>query len=117
MKRNMTLQMPQQFLVLCELLEINPKLVLQEFINNLSLEVQSSGSDERQMAIDYFIRCGYGMPRPYNFEQVQLMFEQLDALRFQWPGNDPIKNTEYTHYRKKFIAGWRKDWKNKRSIG
>lgn len=45
-------------------------------------EVNSGGSDERNMATSYFIRCGYGMHR-YTNEHVEQKFDGLNWLR--WP--------------------------------
>lgn len=70
MEQQITLNIPEQLRRLCELLDTTPQAVLQTFINDVSLEVNSSGSDERQQAVSYFIRCGYGMHR-YDFEQVE----------------------------------------------
>lgn len=58
MKRTITLEIPKQLELICELLETTPEQVLQAFINDVSLEVNSSGSDERRMAVEYFMRCG-----------------------------------------------------------
>ena len=110
MKRKISLQIPLQFTQLCDLLETTPQQVLQDFLLNLSQEVISSGSDERNMAIEYFMRCGYGMP-PYDFEQVQDMFGELDSLRWMWPGNDPAKQAPYRAYRRKYLREWYRDWK------
>lgn len=61
MKQQITLEIPKQLEMLCELLQTTPQQVLQVFINDVSLEVNSSGSDEKEQAVSYFMRCGYGM--------------------------------------------------------
>lgn len=67
MKQTIELNIPQQLQMLCELLETTPQKVLQSFIDDVSLEAGSNGSDERRMAVEYFMRVGYGMHR-YDFE-------------------------------------------------
>ena len=52
MKQTITLEIPKQLELICELLETTPQQVIQSFINDVSLEVGSSGSDERRMAVE-----------------------------------------------------------------
>ena len=87
MKQTITLDVPKQLELICQLLETTPQKVLQNFIDDVSLEVNSSGGDERRMAVEYFMRASYGMHR-YGFDQVEQMFDGLNWLRWQWPGND-----------------------------
>ncbi len=56
MKQTITVEVPKQLALICELLEVTPQAVLQNFIDDVSLEVNSSGSDERRMAVEYFMR-------------------------------------------------------------
>jgi len=114
MKQTIELKIPQQLQMLCELLETTPQAVLQAFINDVSLEVNSSGSDERSEATGYFMRCGYGMHR-YEFDQVEQMFDGLNWLRWQWHGNDEEKKKQYQQQRKTFLKQWFKEWKVKES--
>ena len=113
MKQSIELQIPGQLAMLCELLEITPQQLLQGFINDLSLEVHySNGSDERRMAGEYFMRVGYGMHR-YSFDQVEQMFEGLNWLRLQWPGNDKEKEKQYLQRRKGYLKQWFQGWESK----
>ena len=112
MKQQITLEIPKQLALICQLLEIAPQQVLQSFIDDVSLEVNSSGSDERRMAVEYFMRIGYGMHR-YEFDQVEQMFDGLNWLRCQWPGNDEEKEKQYQQQRKTFLKQWFKEWKAK----
>lgn len=68
--------------MLCELFETTPQQVLQVFINDVGLEVNSSGSDEMEQAVYYFMRCSYGMHR-YDFEEVEQIFDDLNWHRRQ----------------------------------
>jgi hypothetical protein len=114
MKQTITLEIPKQLELICQLLEITPQQVLQNFIDDVSLEVNSSGGDERRMAVEYFMRVGYGMHR-YEFDQVEQMFDGLNWLRCQWPGNDAEKEKQYLQERRKFLKQWFKEWKAKES--
>ncbi len=111
MKQTMELQIPRQLALLCDLLEITPQQVLQGFINDLSQEVHASnGSDERNMAAAYFLRVGYGT-HCYEWEQISQMFEELDLLRWQWPGNDPEKEKQYRQQCRTYLKRWHQQWK------
>jgi len=109
MKQTIELQIPKQLEMLCELLETTPQQVLQGFINDVSLEVGSSGSDERRMAVEYFMRCCYGYHR-YEYEQIESMFDGLNWLRWQ---QYEKKNKAFTNLRYSFLKQWFKKWKAK----
>lgn len=102
MKQTITLEIPKQLQMLCELLETTPQQVLQSFINDVSLEVNSSGSDERRMAVEHFMRVGYGMHR-YGFEEVEQMFDGLNWLRWQ---QYEKKGKAFKALRKQFLKEW-----------
>lgn len=109
MKRPINLEIPKQLELICELLETSPQQVLQSFINDLSLEVESSGSDERRMAVEYFMRVGYGMHR-YEFEEVEQMFDGLNWLRFQ---QYEKKGKAFKTLQRQFLKEWFSEWKAK----
>ena len=69
-KNRITLQLPPEFIELCEADGVPPETVLRGFIGDLSGIVNwaanpradgynSNGSDEREMAMDYYRRVGY----------------------------------------------------------
>ena len=109
MKQQITLEIPKQLEMLCELLETTPQQVLQSFINDVSLEVGSSGSDEREQAVSYFMRVGYGMHR-YEFEEVEQMFDGLNWLRWQ---QYEKKGKAFKALQQQFLKGWFSEWKVK----
>ncbi|MBA2746947.1 MAG: hypothetical protein H0U44_12040 [Flavisolibacter sp.] len=109
MKQTITLDVPKQLALICELLETTPQAVLQAFINDVSLEVNSSGSDERSQATSYFMRCGYGMHR-YEFEEVEQMFDGLNWLRLQ---QYEKKGAAFKALQKQFLKEWFSEWKAK----
>ena len=66
----LTLQLPPEFIALCEQDGVTPELVLTGFIADLCQIMNwqsepredgysSNGSDERRMALDYYCRVGY----------------------------------------------------------
>jgi len=59
----MTLELPEEFLDLCEDVKTSPATILRGFIADLcnlrSGEYNTNGSDERDLAEQYFARCGY----------------------------------------------------------
>ena len=112
MKQTIELQIPKQLQMLCELLATTPQAVLQTFINDVSLEVNSSGSDEREQAVSYFMRCGYGMHR-YEFEEVEQMFDGLNWLRWQ---QYEKKGKAFANLRYSFLKQWFKEWKAKMKV-
>ena len=113
MKKQITLNIPRQLLLLCDLLETTPEQVLQGFINDVSLEVNSSGSDEREQAVSYFMRCGYGMHR-YDFEEVDQMFSGLNWLRWQ---QYEKKGKAFKALQSQFLKEWFNEWKAKMKSG
>jgi len=109
MKQTITVEVPKQLALICELLETTPQQVLQAFINDVSLEVNSSGSDERSQAVSYFMRCGYGMHR-YEFDEVEQMFDGLNWLRWQ---QYEKKDAAFEKLQQQFLKEWFREWKAK----
>mgnify|MGYP006318021781 CR=1 FL=1 len=109
-KQTIEVSIPKQLQLLCELLETTPEHFIQGFINDVALEVHgSNGSDERSMAVEYFMRCGYGMHR-YDYEQVQTMFDGLNWLRFQ---QYEKRGAAFEKLQDKFLKEWFAEWKAK----
>ena len=113
MRQMIELEVPLQLQMLCELLETTVQEVMQVFIHDVSMEVNSSGSDEREQATGYFMRCGYGM-HCYACEQVMEMFEDLNWLRFQ---RYEYRGEMYKALHKQFLQDWFKEWAAKKQSG
>jgi hypothetical protein len=109
MKQAIELNIPQQLQMLCELLETTPQKILQGFIDDVSLEAGSNGSDERRMAVEYFMRVGYGMHR-YEFDEVEQMFDGLNWLRWQ---QYEKKGAAFKKLQQQFLKEWFNEWKTK----
>src|SRR5690606_24896020 len=99
--------------MLCELLDTKPEQVLQSFINDLSQELASSGSDERMLARDYFMRCGYGMYE-LEYENVDRILGELEDIRrlFYDYGNDNME--EYRKEARKRYKAWFQHWQKEK---
>lgn len=110
MKQSIELQIPEQLRLLCQLLETTPQAILQAFINDVSLEVNSSGGDEREQAVSYFMRCGHGMHR-YDYEQVETMFDGLNWLRWQ---QYEKKGAAFKKLQHEFLKEWFAKWETER---
>ena len=109
MKKTITLEIPQQLEMLCNLLETTPERVIQGFIDDVSLSQRSNGSDERMMATDYLLRCGYGM-QYFDYEQQQEMLEGLNQIRYDFYlfGND--QKAAYNRHVQKELKIWQSKW-------
>lgn len=78
-----TITVPDAFLLVCKAFELNPSLVLSTFTGDLSFHpFITQGSDERRMAYEYFMR-GYATE-----EKDEALFHQLDVLRRSWQGKE-----------------------------
>jgi len=113
----MKIRINKQLEMLCKILDTTPQQVLQDFADNLSLDYRyTSGSDERRMAVEYFMRCGYGM-HLLDADEVEQMFDELNAIRFNFYNYGNGMNKEYIQYRdthyKEFFAKWKATAKKK----
>lgn len=77
MKQSVTIELPQEFIELCEEDQIEPELVLRGFIADLCEIINwanspredgysSNGSDERMRAREYYERVGYPYWKQYK---------------------------------------------------
>ncbi len=107
----MKIRINKQLAMLCEILDTTPQQVLQDFADNLSLDYQyTTGSDERRMAVEYFMRCGYGM-HLFDFEHVEHMFDELNAIRSSYYHYGSKRDMLYLQDRderyKTFLERWK----------
>lgn len=115
MKKTMKIRINKQLAMLCETLQTTPEQVLQNFADNLSLDYRhTNGSDERRMAVEYFMRVGYGTPL-FEFDEVEMMFDQLETLRWAWYNYGNERNSEYLLYRQKELAKLKREWQKRLS--
>lgn len=113
MKKTIKIRINKQLDMICQALEITPEQVLQDFADNLSLHHQyTSGSDERRMAVEYFMRVGYGTGA-IDFDELEHMFDQLETLRWAFYSFGNNRHKEYLAYRRKELAKLQKEWTKK----
>jgi hypothetical protein len=108
MKKNINLDIPKQLELLSSLLETTPQQLLQGFIDDLCRTQQSNGSDERILAGEYFLRCGYGM-HCFDYDQAEEMLSELDCIRYAGCHCDNEK--EQRRHIHKRIKEWYTTWK------
>ena len=107
----MKIRINKQLEMLCEILSTTPQQVLQHFADNLSLDYRyTNGSDERMMAVQYFIRCGYGM-HLFDIEEIEQMFEALDIIRYRFYQYGNPREKEYIKERNKCYKEFLEQWK------
>ncbi len=107
----MKIRINKQLQMLCDILGTTPQQVLQDFADNLSLNYRyTSGSDERMMAVQYFMRCGYGM-HLFDYDEVQQMFDELEYIRYRFYDYGNPREDEYISDCKKRYQEFFKQWK------
>lgn len=81
-----TITVPDGFLLVCKALALSPSVVLAAFAGDLAQHpFITNGSDERMMAKDYFLRA-YSS----GDEDDEEIFYELDELRRSWGGNSAM---------------------------
>lgn len=104
--------LPYPFLLLCRLMEITPKQVLSDFMDNLSCgSWQREGRDDaKEQIINYFIAHGYGQ-HYYSTEEIRLIFKEMEALGMLFPDSGKMKLVElYADWRDRYQTYWFKKW-------
>jgi len=64
--KNITIELPAEFIALCEADGIEPEQVIKGFIADLAEIDGSNGSDERMKAREYYNRVGYPYWKQYR---------------------------------------------------
>ena len=82
--------LPVQFLLLCRLLQVEPRKVLYQFMCNLAHESYANGTDQKFTAKEYFLSCGYGLEL-YTDGEIEQLFDELDNIAALWPKGGPMK--------------------------
>jgi hypothetical protein len=105
------IEIPVQLNTILQLTDCSLQQLLQGFINDLSQEIHgTNGSDERRMAVEYFLRVGYGS-HVFEPEHLRDFFSELEEIRRQWPGGSGSeKEKEYFRFRRLFLKTWTENW-------
>jgi hypothetical protein len=102
--------LPMQFLLICRLLQVNPRKVLYQFMVDLAHESYATGSEQKIAAKDYFMSCGYGLEL-YTDGEIEQLFDELDNIAALWPKNGPPKLVNlHARWRKRYYKYWYQKW-------
>jgi hypothetical protein len=107
--------LPNQFLFLCKLMDVPPKQMLTDFMDNISCgSWKRDGRDNaKQKLIDYFLEHGYGSQH-YSREEIIAIFKELDAIGMLYPFNaDQDLINEHTRWRENYHTWWFQKWYKK----
>jgi len=113
--RQVTLDQPVQFMLLCKLFQVPPMKMLDDFMTNTGGDSFKRSPDEacRTRAVDYFIRCGYGQDH-YTEADIRQMFTELHAIGSLWPETAKEKLIDrHAKWRKMYHRHWFKKWYKK----
>lgn len=103
-KTTITLEIPADIIVLCDVFDIKPEQLLSTFMADLCSMSGSQGSDERMMAKIYFLRGGISHRHQWHIEHAEDLITDFDHMR---RANYPaISNTGYDEKRKEQLKEW-----------
>lgn len=106
---------PDQFLMLCRLMDLPPRDMILDFMDNLACASwKREGRDTaKEHLINYFIAHGYGRQH-YTETEVREMFREMDAMGMLFPSYGSMKMIDlYSKWRKKQHRCWFKHWYRK----
>ena len=83
-------RMPYQFYILCKLIEVNPTVILIDFMRNIGMDYQSMGELQRTKAMEYFMSCKYGHSH-YSEEEMKKIFKEMECLVALFPEENDAK--------------------------
>ena len=103
---------PYQFLLLCKIVNVTPKEMLLDFMDNLSCgSWRREGRDEiNAKLVEYFILHQYGHD-DYTIDEIREIFKEMDAQGALYPknGNENIVDL-HVKWRDKYQKYWSKKW-------
>ena len=103
---------PVQFLMLCKLVQVPPKTILNHFMQDLGRDSWQRYLDDRvrTLTADYFSLRGYGR-NYYTEEDIRLMLAELNAIGSLWPQGGSMKLIEqHSRWRDRYYKYWFKNW-------
>lgn len=104
--------LPNQFLMICKLMEVTPLQLITDFIDNLSCSSWNREGREliKKKLIEYFIEHGYGQ-KAYSTEEIRKMFMELDSIGSIWPEKGDKNLVELTaSWKKEYQVYWLNKW-------
>lgn len=103
---------PDQFLMLCRLMDTPPRNVIIDFMDNLACASwKREGRDAaKEHLINYFVAHGYGQQH-YTQTDIRSMFKEMDAMGMLFPAQGSVKMIDrYSNWCKKQHRYWFKHW-------
>lgn len=104
--------------VLCQLLEINPKELVESFLADLGSSFGNGGSDERRKAKEYFLRTNAPHSAGFDFEQLQNLLDEIDNLpqdrKAEYKNNQWVENPSLREHRYDELRKLQSRWKKKK---
>lgn len=108
------LDLPLQFMMLCQLLQVPPMKILDQFMIDVGGDSHRKSADPecRVKAVEYFVQCGYG--KDYSEQEIRKMLDELHAVGSLWPETDEEKMIDmHAAWREKYYQYWFEKWHGK----
>lgn len=109
--------LPYSFLLLCKLLEVTPRQMLIDFMDNLSFgSWKSEGTQAARTKLkEYVEQQGYGTPF-FSSEELNQIFEELNAIGLLYPKNANEKIIDlHVEWRRQYQPYWFEKWYHKKN--
>lgn len=107
--------LPEQFLILCRLMDIPPRDMIIDFMDNLACDSWNrEGRDAaKEHLINYFIAHGYGQQH-YTETDIREIFREMNAMGMLFPSYGNMKMIDlYSKWSRKQHRCWFKHWYRK----
>lgn len=104
------------FHLLCNLIQVEPEKVLNDFMDNVGMESFALGDMQRAKAMEYFLSCGYGLDH-YTEEDLRKIFKEMESIGSLFPNNGGSKLIDaHSQWRNRYFKYWYRKWftKNRR---
>lgn len=106
----LSLTIPCHCWMLCNILEVDPKKLIQDFLATLGAESYGKQGPARQLIEDYFIQSGYGQ-KNYTEMDIRTMLEELKAIGTLWPQEASRRIIErHSAWRGMYHKHWYRKW-------
>jgi len=108
---NLELIIPEEVLMICRLLDLTPKALVEEFLDDLSKGYSVTGESESNHLSEYFLRKDFGEIK-FSVENIWLMLVELNAIHGLWPKGANTEFMEFhSQWRSKYLQYWFQKWK------
>lgn len=114
-RKKIKVTVPVEIQLLCILLKITPRELLETFLHDLGSCNFTQGSDERKMAKAWFLR-GAISATAGDWDNASQLVEDLEHIReASYPYASDVKKT-YIKKRKILLAEWFDEWKDRLNL-